>query len=183
MEGSNIVRMKSPSPSPTPVAPVPPNQGLLLSSLASPATQPNLHGDTVADHAATRDMPDTNQITDCEDLENTALDTTYRRFKLFMLSEGVRTMDARLKVISQWRKEGGVLLMGYEMYRLLALSVPSLGGNKMAVKRKKSSKSQQLNQEGTTIDLEETEKEMDALIGMHYALCIGETDRQTDGQK
>lgn len=180
MEGSNIVRMKSPSPSPTPVAPVPPNQGLLLSSLASPATQPNLHGDTVADHAAARDMPDTDQITDCEDLENTALDTTYRRFKLFMLSEGVRTMDARLKVISQWRKEGGVLLMGYEMYRLLALSVPSLGGNKMAVKRKKSAKSQQLNQEGTTIDLEETEKEMDALIGMHYALCIGETDRQAD---
>lgn len=74
-------------------------------------------------------------------------------------------MDTRQKVISQWRKEGGVLLMGYEMYRLLALSVPSLGGNKMANKRRKPAKNQQ-PQADTTINLDETEREMDALIGM-----------------
>lgn len=74
-------------------------------------------------------------------------------------------MDTRQKVISQWRKEGGVLLMGYEMYRLLALSVPSLGGNKMASKRRKPAKNQQ-PQGDTTINLDETEREMDALIGM-----------------
>lgn len=55
--------------------------------------------------------------------------------------------------------------MGYEMYRLLALSVPSLGGNKMASKRRKPAKNQQ-PQGDTTINLDETEREMDALIGM-----------------
>ena len=57
---------------------------------------------------------------------------------------------------------GGVLLLGYEMYRLLSLSVPSLGGNKMAVKKKKKN---QKAPDGGTIDLDETEREMDALIG------------------
>lgn len=74
-------------------------------------------------------------------------------------------MDTRQKVISQWRRDGGVLLLGYEMYRLLALSVPSLGGNRMANKRKKTTKNQQPQGE-TTINLDETEKEMDALIGV-----------------
>ena len=56
-------------------------------------------------------------------------------------------------------------MLGYEMYRLLALSVPSLGGNRMANKRKKTTKNQQPEGE-TTINLDETEKEMDALIGV-----------------
>ena len=51
-----------------------------------------------------------------------------RSFTLFMLSETVRSMDGRCEVISQWYKLGGVLLLGYEMYRLLSLSVPSIGG-------------------------------------------------------
>ena len=181
MEEPSIATLKSPSPSPAPVAPVPPNQGLLLSSLVSPSTQPNLQADAVADYASAGDVPVCGQAPHSEGSDNTMSDNTmsdtaYRKFKLFMLSEGVRTMDARLKVISQWRREGGVLLMGYEMYRLLALSVPSLGGNKMAVKKRKAAKNQQANHDRTTIDLEETEKEMDALIGMHW------TDRQTDGQ-
>lgn len=86
----------------------------------------------------------------------------YRAFSLFVLSEGSRTMDARLQVILQWRKEGGVLLIGYEMFRLLSLSVPSLGGNKMAVKRRKPAKKEE---DSNMIDLEENEKEMDSLIG------------------
>ena len=89
-------------------------------------------------------------------------DITYRSFHLFLMSDNARSMEARLGIIAQWRSEGGVLLIGYEMYRLLSLSIPSLGGNKMATKRKKRpakvSKS-------TVIDLDETEKEMDALIG------------------
>lgn len=83
-------------------------------------------------------------------------------------------METRQKVISQWRREGGVLLLGYEMYRLLALSVPSLGGNRMANKRKKPAKNQQPRGE-TTINLDETEREMDALIGMqdrHVSTCL-----------
>ena len=49
------------------------------------------------------------------------------------------------------------------MYRLLSLSVPSLGGNKMAVKKKKNLVVKA--PAGGMIDLDETEKEMDALIG------------------
>ena len=50
------------------------------------------------------------------------------------------------------------------MFRLLSLSVPSLGGNKMATKKRKNIVIQPLPS-GGTIDLEETEKEMEALIG------------------
>ncbi len=46
------------------------------------------------------------------------------------------------------------------MFRLLSLSVPSLAGNKMAVKRRKNAPPK-----AETINLDETEKEMDALIG------------------
>ena len=76
-------------------------------------------------------------------------------------------MESRYEIISRWYNLGGVLLMGYEMYRLLALSVPSIGGNKMAIKKRKSRKDGQ-NNGGiveTTIDLDETEREMDNLIG------------------
>ena len=66
-------------------------------------------------------------------------------------------------MIREWRSVGGVLLLGYEMYRLLSLSVPSLGGNKMAVKKKKSLVVK--TPAGGTIDLDETEREMEALIG------------------
>ena len=54
--------------------------------------------------------------------------------------------------------------MGYEMYRLLSLSVPSLGGNKMATKRKKTA-AQKAAAAEATIDLEQNEKEMDSLVG------------------
>ena len=59
---------------------------------------------------------------------------------------------------------GGVLLIGYEMYRLLSLSVPSLGGNKMAVKRRKTAKSSN-QQSNSFVDLEENEREMEKLMG------------------
>lgn len=66
------------------------------------------------------------------------------------------------QVISEWQEVGGVMLIGYEMFRLLSLSVPSLAGNKMAVKRRRNFMPKQ---ESGTINLDETEKEMDALIG------------------
>ena len=86
-----------------------------------------------------------------------------RNFRLFVLAENSRSLDARLKVISEWREVGGVLLIGYEMFRMLSLSVPSLGGNKMAVKKRKQSKKG--SADNNMIDLDENEREMDALIG------------------
>ena len=73
------------------------------------------------------------------------------------------TLPLSHQVIREWRSVGGVLLLGYEMYRLLSLSVPSLGGNKMAIKKKKSLVVKA--PAGGTIDLDETEREMEALIG------------------
>ena len=87
-----------------------------------------------------------------------------RSFVLFTLNENVRSMDTRFETIDNWYKMGGVLLVGYEMYRLLSLSVPSIGGNKMATKRKKAMPRAEPGSH-LTIDLDETEKEMDALIG------------------
>jgi RAD54-like protein 2 len=91
-----------------------------------------------------------------------------RNFKLFVLNETVKSMEGRYEVITNWNKIGGVLLMGYEMYRLLSLSVPSIGGNKMATKRKKKQKQSILND---TIDLDETEKEMEFLLEIQRGLC------------
>lgn len=39
----------------------------------------------------------------------------------FLSVHSCRTMAARAKVMADWVSEGGVLLMGYEMYRLLTL--------------------------------------------------------------
>ncbi len=50
------------------------------------------------------------------------------------------------------------------MFRLLSLSVPSLGGNKMATKRKKSAHQAATASASATIDLDQNEKEMDTLI-------------------
>ena len=40
---------------------------------------------------------------------------------VYMVAENCRTPADRLRTISQWRHDGGVLIMGYEMYRKLTL--------------------------------------------------------------
>ena len=56
------------------------------------------------------------------------------------------------------------------MYRLLSLSVPSLGGNKMAIKKKKSLVVKA--PAGGMIDLDETEREMEELKGTQATVYL-----------
>jgi RAD54-like protein 2 len=53
-----------------------------------------------------------------------------RTFKIFVLNESLKSLTARSKVVLDWSEQGGVLIMGYEMYRLLSL-------RKTRTKRKK----------------------------------------------
>lgn len=44
-----------------------------------------------------------------------------RNFNLLVLNDSHKTLAARAKVIHEWKTGGGVLLIGYEQYRLLSL--------------------------------------------------------------
>lgn len=53
-----------------------------------------------------------------------------REFKVFILNDNHKTLTARSEVVLQWVKDGGVLMIGYEMYRLLSMK-------KMAKKKRR----------------------------------------------
>lgn len=44
-----------------------------------------------------------------------------RHFNIFVLNDSQKTLAARAKTVIEWSTQGGVLLLGYEMYRLLSL--------------------------------------------------------------
>lgn len=46
-----------------------------------------------------------------------------------------RTTLARAKVVEEWSRDGGVLLMGYEMYRLLSMKKSFVMGKKRKSKK------------------------------------------------
>ena len=46
-----------------------------------------------------------------------------------------RTTVARAKVVEDWSRDGGVLLMGYEMYRLLSMKKTFVMGRKRKSKK------------------------------------------------
>ncbi|XP_034652304.1 helicase ARIP4 [Drosophila subobscura] len=46
-----------------------------------------------------------------------------RKFDIYVLNDQQKTLTARAKVILNWVQEGGVLLIGYELFRLLALKL------------------------------------------------------------
>ncbi|XP_055838249.1 helicase ARIP4 [Episyrphus balteatus] len=46
-----------------------------------------------------------------------------RNFKVFALNDQHKTMSSRSKVINRWNSEGGVLLIGYELFRVLGLKI------------------------------------------------------------
>lgn len=58
-----------------------------------------------------------------------------RNFKIHVLNDSQKTLNARAKVVMEWAKDGGVLMMGYEMYRLLSqkkMSKPKKSKKKVA---------------------------------------------------
>ncbi|NWX92263.1 ARIP4 Helicase, partial [Nothoprocta pentlandii] len=84
-----------------------------------------------------------------------------RTFKVHILNDEHKTTAARAKVVNDWVLEGGVLLMGYEMYRLLSLKKSFAAG------RKKKSKKQA---GPVIIDLDEEDRQQELLKGIEKAL-------------
>jgi len=68
----------------------------------------------------------------------TGSDVIPRKFPVHVLRDIHKTIDARAKVVSEWHRGGGVLLLGYEMFRLLTTS-RSQKPRKSRKKPKKSS--------------------------------------------
>lgn len=58
-----------------------------------------------------------------------------RSFKVHILNDEHKTTVARAKVVEDWSKDGGVLLMGYEMYRLLSMKKSFVMGKKRKSKK------------------------------------------------
>nr|XP_033325111.1 uncharacterized protein LOC117219783 isoform X2 [Megalopta genalis] len=81
-----------------------------------------------------------------------------RHFRLHILNDSHKTMTARAKIIQEWQIGGGVLLIGYELYRQLSLKKP----NKAKRKRGQPFKD--------TVDVEEEDKNKGLLNDMHAAL-------------
>ncbi|XP_065830063.1 helicase ARIP4-like isoform X2 [Oscarella lobularis] len=101
---------------------------------------------------------------------NRWLPQTSRSFSVFVLNESQRDLAARAEVIRQWHVRGGVLLIGYEMYRMLALQVPTLSGVKR-IEGKKPPKPKQGPSGGITIDLDLEEGHMKQLQDAQSMLC------------
>eukprot|EP00117_Sycon_ciliatum_P040167 scpid27693/ scgid5486/ Helicase ARIP4; Androgen receptor-interacting protein 4; RAD54-like protein 2 len=58
----------------------------------------------------------------------------YRSYNIFCLNEGDRSLSSRAAKIGEWNQTGGVLLMGYEMYRTLSSLEPSMAGRQKLAK-------------------------------------------------
>lgn len=80
-----------------------------------------------------------------------------------------RNTATRAKVVEDWVQEGGVLLMGYEMYRLLSLKKSFVAGRK-----KKSKKTTG----PVVIDLDEEDRQQELLKG-----GSDEGEKEKEGRK
>ncbi|XP_041711992.2 helicase ARIP4 isoform X1 [Coregonus clupeaformis] len=86
-----------------------------------------------------------------------------RSFKVHILNDEHKTTATRAKVIYDWSRDGGVLLMGYEMYRLLSLKKSFVAGRK-----KKSKKPQG----PVVIDLDKEDRQQELLKDIEKALSL-----------
>ncbi|XP_059188320.1 helicase ARIP4-like isoform X2 [Centropristis striata] len=87
---------------------------------------------------------------------------TARAFKVHILNDEHKNTTTRAKVVEDWARDGGVLLMGYEMYRLLSLKKSFVSGRKK--KSKKTSGP-------VVIDLDEEDRQQELLKGIERALA------------
>ncbi|CAL1535806.1 unnamed protein product, partial [Lymnaea stagnalis] len=87
--------------------------------------------------------------------------TQSRTFPIHIINDGMKTTAARAAVIGKWKDHGGVLLMGYEMFRLLS-------SKKVAPTKAKSRSKKPAQPE--VIDVEEEDKNKSLMIDMHGVL-------------
>ncbi|XP_059099678.1 helicase ARIP4-like isoform X2 [Tigriopus californicus] len=80
-----------------------------------------------------------------------------RCFQVHALNDSLKNLEQRTKIIADWRRVGGVLLMGYELYRQFACKKPRKA-------RKKKNKGPEC------IDLEEEDKTKSMLNEIQEAL-------------
>ncbi|XP_037535411.1 helicase ARIP4 [Nematolebias whitei] len=86
---------------------------------------------------------------------------TGRTFKVHILNDEHKTTMARAKVVEQWSRDGGVLLMGYEMYRLLSMKKSFVMGKKRKTKKPAGP---------VIIDLDEEDRQQELMKGIEKAI-------------
>ncbi|XP_053377474.1 helicase ARIP4-like [Mercenaria mercenaria] len=96
----------------------------------------------------------------CEKYNIPPEETEPRPYKIFVLNDNYKNTPARAGVVGSWYQTGGVLLLGYEMYRLLSSKKVHL---QKAKGRKKVAGS-------NVIDVEEEDRDKKLLMSIHEAL-------------
>ncbi|XP_071960483.1 helicase ARIP4-like [Antedon mediterranea] len=89
----------------------------------------------------------------------------YRQFPIYVLNDTHKTTQSRGKLIEKWHETGGVLLMGYEMYRLLSFRRGDPNGIRKKQRKKTTTKKGPM-----IIDLEEEDKITNILSKVYMAL-------------
>ncbi|XP_074537552.1 helicase ARIP4-like isoform X2 [Halichoeres trimaculatus] len=87
---------------------------------------------------------------------------TPRAFKVHILNDEHKNTTTRAKVVEDWSRDGGVLLMGYEMYRLLSMKKSFVAGRKRKSKKAAGP---------VVIDLDEEDRQQELLKGIERALA------------
>ncbi|XP_067628188.1 helicase ARIP4 isoform X2 [Eurosta solidaginis] len=89
-----------------------------------------------------------------------------RQFDVFILNDQHKTLNARAKVILKWAEEGGVLLIGYELFRLLALKL-------MTTRKRRSAKAVNCERNGSEVNRRLMESVHQALVkpGPDLVIC------------
>ncbi|KAM9799888.1 helicase ARIP4 [Syngnathus typhle] len=84
-----------------------------------------------------------------------------RSFKVQILNDEHKTTMARAKVVEDWSQNGGVLLMGYEMYRLLTMKKSFVTGKKRKSKKPVGP---------VIIDLDEEDRQQELMKGIERSI-------------